>query len=135
MRQFDSRVVALIRGGHQCGRARIAGLMTAASCAIRYPSDLTDEEWQLVEPLIPLGKPGGDKRTVILREVVSGLMYVLSTGSQWRAIPNTCRRRARSTTISICGPMTAHYSASTTRFMNNVANKRKGGQPGRRHHR
>ena len=35
----------------------------------------------------PTGQPGGDKRTVIMREVVNGLMYVLSTGCQWRAIP------------------------------------------------
>src|SRR6186997_924114 len=54
---------------------------------LRYPSDLTDDEWQLVEPLIPPGKRGGDKRTVIMREVVNGLMYILSTGCQWRAIP------------------------------------------------
>jgi transposase len=43
--------------------------------------------WALVEHLIPPGKPGGGKRTVIIREVVNGLMYVLSTGCQWRAIP------------------------------------------------
>jgi transposase len=55
---------------------------------LRYPSDLTDQEWKLVELLIPPGKPGGDKRTVNLREVVNGLMYnILSTGCQWRAIP------------------------------------------------
>jgi hypothetical protein len=54
---------------------------------LRYPSDLTDDEWKLVEPLIPPGRRGGDKRTVILREVVNGLMYILSTGCQWRAIP------------------------------------------------
>ena len=54
---------------------------------LRYPSDLTDEEWSLVEPLIPLGKPGGGKRTVNMREVVNGLMYILSTGCQWRAMP------------------------------------------------
>jgi transposase len=54
---------------------------------LRYPSDLTDDEWSLVEPLIPPGKRGGDKRTVIMREVVNGLMYILSTGCQWRAIP------------------------------------------------
>ncbi len=54
---------------------------------LRYPSDLTDEEWALIEPLIPPGKSGGGKRTVNLREVVNGLMYVLSTGCQWRAIP------------------------------------------------
>src|SRR6266478_3213945 len=54
---------------------------------LRYPSDLTDDEWKLVEPLIPPGKTGGGKRTVIMREVVNGLMYILSTGCQWRAIP------------------------------------------------
>ena len=54
---------------------------------LRYPSDLTDEEWALIAPLIPPAKPGGNKRTVKVREVVNGLMYVLSTGCQWRAIP------------------------------------------------
>ena len=53
----------------------------------RYPSDLTNEEWAYVEPLIPPAKRGGNKRTVDTREVVNGLMYVLSTGCQWRAIP------------------------------------------------
>jgi transposase len=47
---------------------------------LRYPSDLTDVEWGLVEPLIPPGKTGGGKSTVIMREVVNGLMYILSTG-------------------------------------------------------
>src|SRR6266567_288859 len=61
---------------------------------LRYPSDLTDEEWGLVEPLIPPGKTGGGKRTVIMREVVNGLMYVLSTGCQWRAIPKALRPRS-----------------------------------------
>ena len=54
---------------------------------LRYPSDLTDEEWALVEPLIPPAKRGGNRRHVNMREVVNGLMYVLSTGCQWRAIP------------------------------------------------
>ena len=54
---------------------------------LRYPSDLTDEEWAQVEPLLPPAKRGGAKRTVNLREVVKGLLYVLSTGCQWRAIP------------------------------------------------
>ena len=54
---------------------------------LRYPSDLTDEEWLLIEPLIPPAKRGGRKREVVVREVVNGLMYVLSTGCQWRYIP------------------------------------------------
>jgi transposase len=51
---------------------------------LRYPSDVTDEEWALIEPGIPPAKRGGNKRTVNLREIVNGLMYILSTG---RAIP------------------------------------------------
>ncbi|MGJ0510120.1 MAG: IS5 family transposase [Methylocystis sp.] len=54
---------------------------------LRYPSDLTDAEWGFVGPLIPPAKRGGGKRTVNIREVINGLMYVLSTGCQWRAIP------------------------------------------------
>ena len=54
---------------------------------LRYPSDLTDEEWGHVEPAIAPAKRGGNKRRVNLREVANGLMYVLSTGCQWRAIP------------------------------------------------
>jgi transposase len=53
----------------------------------RYPSDLTDEEWGCIEPLIPPAKKGGGKRRVNMREVVNGIMYVLSTGCQWRAVP------------------------------------------------
>jgi len=54
---------------------------------LRYPSDLTDAEWEPVEALIPPGKRGGDKRTVVIREVTNGRMYVLSTSCQWRGIP------------------------------------------------
>src|SRR2546421_11186735 len=55
--------------------------------ALRYPSDLTDEEWAHVEPLIPPARRGGNKRHVDVREVMNGIMYVLSTGCQWRAVP------------------------------------------------
>src|SRR5246127_132491 len=54
---------------------------------LRYPSDLTDEGWSLAKTEIPRAKQGGNKRTVDVREVMNGLMYVLSTGCQWRAIP------------------------------------------------
>jgi transposase len=54
---------------------------------LRYPSDRTDREWSLIEPLIPLAKPGGNRRTVVVRDVVDGVMYVLSTGRQWSALP------------------------------------------------
>ena len=54
---------------------------------LRYPSDLTDDEWALVKPLIPPAKRGGNRRHVDERAIVDGLMYILSTGCQWRALP------------------------------------------------
>ena len=54
---------------------------------LRYPSDVTDDEWAHIAPLIPPAKRGGRKRNVDVRDVVNGLMYILSTGCQWRAIP------------------------------------------------
>jgi transposase len=49
---------------------------------LRYPSDLTDDEWALIEGFIPPAKRGGNKRTVNLREIANGLMCILSTGCQ-----------------------------------------------------
>ena len=54
---------------------------------LRYLSDLTDAEWSVIAPLIPPAKRGGNKRTVVVREVVNGVMYILSTGCQWSALP------------------------------------------------
>jgi transposase len=54
---------------------------------LRYPSDLTDAEWVLVEPAIPPAKRGGRPRDVNLREVLNAIFYVLSTGCQWQALP------------------------------------------------
>jgi transposase len=51
-----------------------------------YPSDLSDEQWTLVEPHIPV-YPGGRPRTTNLRDVVDGVMYILRTGCQWRFLP------------------------------------------------
>lgn len=61
---------------------------------LRYPSDLTGDEWTLVAPLIPPAKRGGNKRTVDMREVVNGLMYILSTGCQWAALPKDLPARS-----------------------------------------
>lgn len=54
-----------------------------------YPSDITDEEWALIGPLLPHTKRGGNKR-----EVVNGLMYILSTGCQWAALPKDLAPRS-----------------------------------------
>ena len=61
---------------------------------LRYPSDLTDAEWALIEPLIPAAKRGGNKRTVDVRAVMNGAMYILSTGCQWRALPKDLPARS-----------------------------------------
>ena len=61
---------------------------------LRYPSDLTDDEWALVKPLIPPAKRGGNKRHVDERAIVDGLMYILSTGCQWRALPKDLPARS-----------------------------------------
>ena len=55
---------------------------------LRYPSDLTDEEWALVEPLIPSAKRGGRRRTVVVREVLNGAMYVASIRLMLRRLCN-----------------------------------------------
>lgn len=87
---------------------------------LRYPSDLTDEEWALVGPLIASAKRGGNKRTVDVREVVNGLMYVLSSGCQWRAIPKDLPPRSSVHGYLTCGLGTARSIASIKRSMYNV---------------
>ena len=66
---------------------------------LRYPSDLTDAEWALIAPLIPPAKRGGRRREVDEREIVDGIMYVLGTGCQWRAIPKDLPPRS---TVHAC---------------------------------
>jgi transposase len=57
---------------------------------LRYPNDLTDEEFALVEPIIPPPTRGGNRRPVNIREVVNGLMYILSTGCPVAGDPEEC---------------------------------------------
>src|SRR5882672_982496 len=54
----------------------------------RYPSDQTDAQWQVIEPMLPAAKPGGRPRTVNLREVVNTLFYQARTGCQWEYLPH-----------------------------------------------
>src|SRR4051812_35156731 len=54
----------------------------------RYRSDLTDEQWAVVEPLLPPATPGGRPREVDLREVVNTLLYQARTGVQWDYLPH-----------------------------------------------
>src|SRR6187397_1803096 len=52
----------------------------------RYPSDITDTQWALIEPHIPV-YPGGRPRTTDVRDVVDAILYILRTGCQWRYLP------------------------------------------------
>lgn len=56
-----------------------------------YPSDLTDEQWSMIAPLIPppkSGKAGGCPRTTDMRKVVNGLLYLNRSGCSWRMLPH-----------------------------------------------
>jgi transposase len=52
-----------------------------------YPSDLSDQEWALLAPLLPPPKPGGRPRRVDLRTILDGIFHVLRSGCQWRLLP------------------------------------------------
>ena len=53
----------------------------------RYSSDLTDQEWEILEPLIPEAKTGGHPRTTDIREAVNGILYRLKNGCSWENLP------------------------------------------------
>ena len=53
-----------------------------------YPTDLTDEQWDLIRPLLPKAKPGGRPRSVDTRAVVDGILYVVRGGVPWRMLPH-----------------------------------------------
>jgi transposase len=53
----------------------------------RYPSDLTDDEWARLVPLIPPAKPGGRPRGTDMREAMNAILYLLRTGCPWRYLP------------------------------------------------
>jgi len=53
-----------------------------------YPTDLSDREWQLLEPLVPPIKTGGRPAQHTRREILDAILYVLRTGCQWRMVPH-----------------------------------------------
>ena len=70
--------------GRRCGRVKTARYDRDE---LRYPSDVTDAEWALIEPLIPAAKRGGRRRKTDMRQTFNAVMYLLSTGCQWRYLP------------------------------------------------
>jgi putative transposase len=55
---------------------------------LAYTTDLTDEEWEILKPLLPPEKSGGRPRKYALREVINGIQYVLRGGCAWRLMPH-----------------------------------------------
>jgi transposase len=87
---------------------------------LRYPSDLTDDEWAYVEPLIPPAKHGGVKRRTDMRAVMNGVMYILSTGCQWRYIPKDFPRTLRSKATIRWRSCLARQTPARTRRRNTI---------------
>jgi putative transposase len=52
-----------------------------------YPSDLNENEWTLLNPVIPPAKPHGRSGSVEMRRIVNGLFYVLRSGCAWQYLP------------------------------------------------
>jgi putative transposase len=59
-----------------------------ASARKAYATDLTDEQWAILDPLVPAGKSGGRKREVCMREVINTILYLNRTGCQWDMLPH-----------------------------------------------
>ena len=51
-----------------------------------YDSDLSDEEWAILEPHIPTAKVGGRPRSVDMREIMNAIFYILRGGCSWRLL-------------------------------------------------
>ncbi|MEM7346409.1 MAG: IS5 family transposase [Chloroflexota bacterium] len=53
-----------------------------------YDTDITDEQWEILEPLLPPAKQGGRPRSVDMRDIINALFYILSAGCAWRLLPH-----------------------------------------------
>src|SRR5215204_2661849 len=71
-----------------------------------YSSDLSDEEWQILQPLVPEAKPGGRPRIHQTRELLDAIFYVVRGGCAWRLFPTTSHPGKPPITTSGCGVST-----------------------------
>jgi transposase len=96
-----------------------------------YPSDLTDEQWAIVEPLIPPAKQsprGGRPREVDMREVLNTIFYLNRSGCQWDMLPHDLLPKALSMTTLPNGAMTGHGPRWSRPCANEPAWKRGAGR-------
>jgi transposase len=74
-------------------RVCVTGVAVGRSCRMRsssperYPSDLTDQQWVLIEPMVPV-RPGGRPAIHSRRRIVEAILYVNRTGCSWRQLPH-----------------------------------------------
>src|SRR5664279_1938597 len=83
---------------------------------LRYASDLTDCEWALLEPLMPPPSPIGRPRETDLRVVMDAILYMASTGCQWRQLPKDFPPYSTVQGYSTNGRAMAHSLRLTTRL-------------------
>ena len=96
---------------------------------LRYPSDVTDDEWAHIAPLIPPAKRGGRKRNVDVRDVVERSdVHPEHRLPMAGDPPRTCHHAARCSAILSFGTMTERWIASIIVYTSNVV-KRSGARP------
>ena len=83
---------------------------------LRYQSDVTNEEWRVIEPYLPPAKGIGRPRGWPLREIVNGIFYVMRSGCPWRQLPKDLPPGARSIAGLQPGAMPACSRRSTMRW-------------------
>jgi transposase len=87
-----------------------------------YSTDLSDEEWEILRPLIPKAKPGGRPRVHQAPEILNAIFYVLRRGCAWRLLPHDFLPwQRRPTTTSGHGARTAPGSRYTPRSAREAA--------------
>ena len=77
---------------------------------LRYGSDTTDAEWFVMEPLLPPASALGRPRATDMRTVIDAILYIASTGCQWRQLPNAGDK----TSIERTTAASAHAQAGQT---------------------
>jgi len=88
-----------------------------------YPSDLSDSQWETLQPLIPAPKPGPQEVKYERREIVNAMLYEKRTGCQWRFLPHDFPPGALYKSSIISGRKTGLLSASSLRSANGFAPK------------
>ncbi len=79
-----------------------------------YPSNLTPEQWELLQSLIPVAKPGGRPRSIDMQSVINAILYILCAGCDWRMLPSDFPNWKTVYHSFALGALMALGSASTT---------------------